>query len=364
MTGPINKYAYALLKDRKTLGRLLPTLLDNRRVYRRGAKASCGPLAVVWDTNFACNAKCKFCNYWRMDGSAFAKELSEKQKLRIIKILANAGVCFLSICSGEPLMSGDLSILIREAKANHMIVNISTNGSLLFEKAELLIDAGVDFITVSIDSHNPQLHNRIRGYDGLFENIEKGIEKIMRLRKGKTPRIEARCLINRLNAYQLDEFVDYWSGKVDSIVFKPIYSCSANFFKVPDDMQFQKEDKEKFSIYYRDFLKRHKRLNSIYHREIPNFFFDKESLRKKYSCFAGTFFGHIDYEGNLYSCKELDGSCGGKVLGNLKEADFLDLWNSEKAKEARSFLKRKAKCDCWMDKFILNICLKKLLFVH
>ena len=87
-------------------------------------------------------------------------------------------------------------------------------------------------------------------------------------------------------------------------------------------------------------------------------------MRKKYPCFAGTFFGHIDYEGNLYGCKELDGSCGSKLLGNLKEADFLDLWNSEKAKEARSFLKRKAKCDCWMDKFILNICLKKLLFVH
>ncbi|RKY41988.1 MAG: hypothetical protein DRP85_04285 [Candidatus Makaraimicrobium thalassicum] len=358
----MNKFVYALIKNKKVPGRLLFTLLDNRRVYSAAGKAARGPLAVVWDTNAVCNARCRFCDYWRKHNFVSGKELSAKEKLRIIKMLGEAGVCFLSICSGEPLLSGDLGILIQEAKKSGMLVNISTNGSLLFDKAEMLIDKGVDFITVSIDSHDPRVHDRIRGYDGLFENAERGLERIRELRRGKTPHVEVRCLISRMNAYHLEQFFDYWSEKADSIVFKPIYENAANFFSMPGDMRIRKEDEGKFRNYYDIFLSKHKDLNTLYHREIPDFFFDKERLKKRYSCFAGSFFGHIDFEGNLYPCREMDVPRGDKSLGNLKETAFLDLWNSEKAGKTRDFLKTGPRCDCWMDKFIFNNYIQKFFY--
>jgi len=288
------------------------------------------------------------------------KSLSTKEKIGIIKQLGRAGVWLLSFCSGEPLLSNDLEVLIKNAKKEGMLVNISTNGSLLEQKAEMLVNSGVDFIIVSVDSYNHKLHDEIRGFKGLFESINKGIEKIKHLRKNKRPYIEIRCLVNKINAFQLNEFVDYWKGRVDNIMFKPIYKNPAILFKIPNQLEFHMEDENNFRTYYNRFLNKHKKIDNLYHRGIPNFFFKEDILKKQYPCFAGTFFGEIDCEGNLYSCQEMSQSLDGH-LGNLVKDDFSELWSSVKMNRLRSHLKSGSRCSCWVERFIFNIYLSNFL---
>ncbi len=356
----MRKILVALIKN-KMASKFCFTFFDNWKIFHKNTHAYRGPLGIVWDITPLCNAKCKFCGYWKMkeEDTILKKELSLKEKIGIIRELSQTGVCFLSFCSGEPLISQDLEFLLQEAKRNSMVVNVSTNGSLLAEKAKILIRY-VDFITVSVDSYSSYTHDRLRGRKGLFEGLKEGIEKIRRLRKGFSPYIEIRCLISRENAFELEKIIDYWKNKVDSIFFKPIYANSNVLFKVPPKMQLQAEDEERFKIYYFNFLKKYKNLNTLYHREIFNFFFNKNSL-KKYKCFAGTFFGHIDFEGNLYPCKEMNLDIEKIYLGNLRENSFLELWNSRKIREIRRALKEGFRCDCWVDKFIFNIRLQKIL---
>ncbi|MBL7129988.1 MAG: radical SAM protein [Candidatus Omnitrophica bacterium] len=352
----INKYA-------KNLNRFFPTFIDNSRVYLFRAKPNRGPLAVVWDINNRCNARCIFCNYWkiRLDHSLpQKKELTTKEKIAIVKQLSEAGVWLLSFCSGEPLLSEDLELLIKEAKRQHMLVNISTNGLLLEEKAEMLVNAGVDFITVSVDSHRQELHDEIRGRKGLFDCLRRGIEKIRYLRTNRQPYIEIRHLINKINAFELNEFVDYWGERIDNIVFKPIYKNTTTLFEIPPQMQFQFEEKTQFNNYYHRFLDAHKKLDNLYHRQIPTFFFKKEALRQKYLCLGGIFFGEIDCEGNLYPCQEMDVGLDGR-LGNLTKDNFLDIWRSKKIEGFRKLFKSRLRCSCWTERFLFNIYLESFL---
>ncbi|MBL7197202.1 MAG: radical SAM protein [Candidatus Omnitrophica bacterium] len=327
--------------------RLFSVFLDNIFVYLFSKNAKAGPLLVTWDINHKCNIKCVYCECWK--NKASKNELSFADKVTIVKKLGKAKVWYLSFCGGEPLMEKKLDLLIKEAKGEGMLVNISTNGLLLKEHAEMLVETGVNHITISVESHIPGIHDSIRGYKGLLKKIEKAIESIKQKRKGKIPFISIRALINKKTHADLFDYVRYWTDKVDDIMFKPICENTI-FFKIPQEMKPLEDNKIEFETSFSTFLKEFKRYDNPYHRRIPDYFFNKISLRK-YKCFAGTFFADIDPEGNLYQCGEQRDS-----LGNLIKEEFLDIWNSNKIKCIRNLLK-KDKClnECWAENFLLNI---------
>ena len=343
-------------------GRLIPAFLDNARVHLTGGPPKRGPVAAVWDINSRCNARCAFCGYWKAstaDGAG-KKEMNAAERLRVIEELDAAGVSFLSLCSGEPLISEDIEVLINEIKKRGIFLNISTNGALLEEKADALAAAGVDIITVSVDSHRPEVHDKLRGRKGLFDALSAGIEKVRRFRPKKRPRIMVRHLVNRVNAFELSDFAGHWSEKADELILKPIYRNQATLFGVPKDMEFRPEDETPFREYYSRFLAAHKKLDTAYHRAIPEFIFNEKALRKKYPCLAGTFFGEIDCEGRLYACQEMNRGLGGP-LGSLTKDSFLSLWGSEEAGRVRRALKAGERCACWVERFELNIYIMKVL---
>ncbi len=83
--------------------------------------------------------------------------LSFEEVHRLVGIFAGLGVAKLRITGGEPLLRNDLDVLVamlaRVRGINDLCV--TTNGSLLADKAESLRKAGVTRVTVSIDSLEP-----------------------------------------------------------------------------------------------------------------------------------------------------------------------------------------------------------------
>jgi radical SAM protein with 4Fe4S-binding SPASM domain len=354
------KYLFLyLLKHPKYMGRLLPVFLDNCLVFFGKKFSKRGPLAVVWDINNRCNSKCIFCDYWRKENEE-KKELSLKEKLEIIKQLGDAGVGFLSFCSGEPLLSKDLAGLIYESKKKEMLVNVSTNGLLLEENAKTLVESGIDSVTISMDSQRDLLYDKLRGSKAGFNRVVKGIEKLRSLQIKGRPSIQLRCLINRLNGFELGRFLEFWKDKVDEIIFKPIYKRKGVMFKVPPELQFQKKDEERFTQYFKTILESNKKLDNLYNRLIPEFIFKGRQKTHKIPCFAGTFFSEIDCQGNLYFCQEINQKEDYK-LGNLTKHSFIDLWSSRKAYNLREKFKKTEPCFCWMERFLFNTALFRLL---
>ncbi len=346
-----------------SVSRFWATFLDNSYVFLSGKKAHRGPISIIWDITDKCNLGCNFCGWGKINSNVLSsgrRALDTEDKVRIARKIANAGVWLLSFCGGEPLLCEDLELLIKECKSSGMAVNVSTNGLLLEDKAKMLVDAGVDSITISIDGYSAEALDKIRGHAGLFEKIEKGIGKVRDLSGTRPVLIEARYLINKLNAYDLARFVDYWGEKVDFILFKPIYKNPHVFYKIPLEMRLNSEDEESFRGCFLKFLKKYKVFNNEYNRLIPNFLFKPDSLKNKYICFAGIFFAGISSEGNLYPCHELT-ALPNNPLGNLIADDFMDLWNSRDIANLRRHFKEKQRCDCWVDRFAPSIYLERLL---
>lgn len=357
-----NKLAHSLNNNIGTIPRFFFTFIDNYLVSITKKIPSRGPLFFVWDITADCNLRCPFCEFWKKDGSLSEakKNLPLVQKIKIIKNIADSGVWFLSLCGGEPLLCNDLENVIRKAKSERMIVNVSTNGLLLEEKAEMLVKSGVDFITISIDGPDADTVDKIRGCDGLFEKIENGINAIRVLSEKSKVFIEARYLINKKNYHLMEGFAGCFGEKVDSIVFKSIYRNTGVSYAVPEDMKFSAEDEPSFIKCFEGLLKKHKNLDTVYHRNIPIFIFHPEKLKDKFLCFAGTFFAGADITGNLFPCHELT-MMHNISMGNLNGTNLIDIWRSAQMDRLRDILRSGARCECWMDRFSLNIPLQKII---
>lgn len=337
--------------------RILLTFLDNILVYLFNKTPSRGPCYVNMAISEDCNFRCAYCNKWQKNNVQEKICLTPEERLEVISQLAKSGVCYLSLYDKEPLLAEDLNDIITEAKEGGMLVNISTNGFLLKEKAKSFIKLEVDSVIISVESHIPEVHDRIRGYDGSFSRILLGIDEIMQNRKSKKrPSISIRTLINKETFGDLDKYVDFWKDRVDNIILKPIGENPLIDYSLPDNMRFSARDQPKFEEFFYNLLKKYPKLDNVYNRLIPEYFFRPQELRKRYNCFAGFIFGNIDLEGNVYFCAEHK-----HKIGNLREKDFLEIWSSLFAKYERKSIVEQKECFCWLEFFLFNIYLTNLL---
>ena len=84
--------------------------------------------------------------------------------------MADAGVFFLTISGGEPLLRNDLFAIIRRARELTFNVKLKTNAILIREKeAALIRELGVETVQVSIYSHRPEVHDAITKVKGSLD---------------------------------------------------------------------------------------------------------------------------------------------------------------------------------------------------
>lgn len=132
------------------------------------------PIIAVWEITNECNLNCAYCH---VDAkTSLPDELDRDEKIKLTDELANMGTVALMIAGGEPLCSPELFDVIKYAHNKGFYTVTITNGLLLSEEsARKLIDAGLDYIKVSIDSASPKVHDSLRG-NGSWERAIQGIK--------------------------------------------------------------------------------------------------------------------------------------------------------------------------------------------
>jgi MoaA/NifB/PqqE/SkfB family radical SAM enzyme len=122
---------------------------------------------------------------------------------------------------GEPLLQPNLLGWIREAHAAGCETGILTNGLLLTEsKAAKLIEAGVDWVCVSMDGATEELYAQIR-IGSNFDRVAENVRKISRLRVGKIPKLMINFVLMTINIHQVEEIVRLASRLgVDQVNYK------------------------------------------------------------------------------------------------------------------------------------------------
>jgi cyclic pyranopterin phosphate synthase len=105
-----------------------------------------------------CNLRCRYCmpeeNYvWLPRPSILSFEETD----RLVKVFAGSGVSKVRLTGGEPLLRHDLPALVRMLRTTPGLdqIALTTNGVLLADHAGALRAAGLDRVTVSLDTLRP-----------------------------------------------------------------------------------------------------------------------------------------------------------------------------------------------------------------
>ncbi|GAB4450934.1 MAG: GTP 3',8-cyclase MoaA [Rhodocyclaceae bacterium] len=129
-----------------------------------------------------CNFRCTYCMPRTVFGRDYpflprADLLDFEEIARIARAFAAQGVRKVRLTGGEPLLRRDIERLIEMlARIGGLEIALTTNGSLLAKKARALRQAGLDRVTVSLDSLDDVVFRAMNDADYPVERVIEGIE--------------------------------------------------------------------------------------------------------------------------------------------------------------------------------------------
>ncbi|WP_243039860.1 GTP 3',8-cyclase MoaA [Dyella sedimenti] len=130
-----------------------------------------------------CNFRCAYCMPESTYGEHYTflrndQRLSFDEIERLCRLAAGLGVSKLRLTGGEPLLRPQLAELVARLKRLEGITDLAmtTNGVLLARHAAELREAGLDRVTVSLDTLDPALFHRMSGGRGALDDVLAGIE--------------------------------------------------------------------------------------------------------------------------------------------------------------------------------------------
>ena len=130
-----------------------------------------------------CNFRCTYCMPAEIFGESYKflpkdEILSFEEIARLARIFVEFGVNKLRITGGEPLLRTDLHILIAMLTRIPGLedLTLTTNGYLLPQQAQQLKDAGLQRITISLDTLDDEVFKEMNGRGISIDRVLQGID--------------------------------------------------------------------------------------------------------------------------------------------------------------------------------------------
>lgn len=132
-----------------------------------------------------------------------ANTLKKEVSYPLIKdAIGQASPGSVSLLGKEPLLYSQIKKLLPFLKEKVPYIYLGTNGYLVSRYASLIVDS-VSTVSISIDSHKAEIHDRIRRKNGSFKNALDGIASILRKRGNGIPILSVLCVITEMNYKRL-----------------------------------------------------------------------------------------------------------------------------------------------------------------
>lgn len=303
------------------------------------------PMQISIILNRKCNARCLMCSFWKEKKDY----LTSDEIIKTISDLNNwaGNNFFVQISGGEPLIFRGIYDIFTFNSEKNIKTKISTNGIALGEKTcDKIIKSGLNFLSVSIDSHIPEIHDKFRGFKGA---LKRGTEGLKYLHENGNLTLGISSVIMKNNINTFPESVDYFlSLPINRFLFQPIRVWTE---KLPmskwHEYEYWVNDKKalkRTSDYLLKIKKKDKRIfNSIQDiYDLEPYFSSPDLLVNSSSkvCNIGYDRMTIDYKGDVFL-----GCYYYKSIGNIKNQNIVDIWQSEQAETNRKKM-RKCKIPC------------------
>jgi len=142
--------------------------------------------------------------------------LSFEEITRLARVFVAQGVHKIRLTGGEPLLRKDLERLVdmlsrlRTPEGQAVDLTLTTNGSLLAKKAQVLRDAGLSRLVVSLDAIDDTIFRHMNDVDFPVADVLEGIEAAKRA--GFAP-IKINMVVRRgTNDHQILPMVEHFRG--------------------------------------------------------------------------------------------------------------------------------------------------------
>jgi cyclic pyranopterin phosphate synthase len=181
-----------------------------------------------------CNLRCVYCMPEAgLPWVAKSEILSFEEILRVVETGAALGLRSIRLTGGEPLVRRDLPDLVRMLAAVDGIddIALSTNGLLLAERVNALVEAGLRRVNVSLDTLREERFVAIARRPGLARVLE-GIEAASAA--GLAP-IKLNCVVMR--GRNDDELADFAA----LTRHRPFYVRFIEIMPVEENLELQRE---------------------------------------------------------------------------------------------------------------------------
>ena len=129
-----------------------------------------------------CNLRCTYCMpaeeyHEHYEFLANEERLTFDEIARLTKVFVRVGVSKARITGGEPLLRKDLAQLVAMLKKIQGVEDLAltTNGVLLAHHAEALREAGLNRVTISLDTLDERVFDQMSGRNGRLASVLEGI---------------------------------------------------------------------------------------------------------------------------------------------------------------------------------------------
>jgi radical SAM protein with 4Fe4S-binding SPASM domain len=294
------------------------------------------PLVVSWNLTRKCNLKCFHC-YVNATTQQLKNELNTEESKNLIDQICEVSKPLLILSGGEPLLRPDVYELVRYGTSKGLKMGLGSNGSLIdAAAAKRLKDAGIETVSISLDSHIPEQHDEFRGVSGSWD---KAVGAIKALQENGVL-VQVNTTVTQQNYNQIDDIMSL----AENIGVENFHL----FFLVPTGRGVKIADispAEYENMIKTTFGKVAKHRLNVKPSCAPQFMRIAKDMGLDMSrwirgCLAGLYYCRVYPNGDVTPCPYLP-----IKLGNIRETSFKDIWfHSDMFKTLRDFDALKGKC--------------------
>lgn len=274
-----------------------------------------------------CNLACAHCY---LDANTLCAgdvdELGTTEVQTLLDDVATLGHgTMIVLTGGEPLLRKDLETLIRHGTGLGLPMVIGTNAMMLSERrVQSLKQAGVLGLGISLDSLDPERHDRFRGYTGAWAKTMAGIERCRRHQVD----FQLHFSVTDENAHEMPamiQFAQSCGARALNVFFLVCVGRAQSLVKLaPERYENLLVELIQAQADYPELIVRPRcapHYKRVAHQLQPRAAINRISGRDGDGCIAGIHYARVNHRGGVTACPYIE-----QEVGNIRATDFSALW--------------------------------------
>lgn len=287
------------------------------------AKAKKLPVSGTFELTSRCNLSCRMC-YIHMTPEqqrSCGRELTTEQWLAVGRQAVDAGMVFLLLTGGEPMLRPDFVTIYTEMVKMGVMVSVNTNGNLVTpEIVECFKKYPPEQVNVTLYGSSPETYQRLCGAAAGYEKAKQGIAML----REAGVRLNLNTTFTTRNAQDMESLIEF--ARENEL---PIRTSAYVFPKIRNGCEEQTvtlepEEHGKLAARF-DFLTKNE-MQLLSRRRIIQSCVDSENMHvdpknRVPTCMAGRGSFWVSWNGCMYPCGMIP-----EISADLTQCSFADCW--------------------------------------